>query len=566
MSKRWLIIFSILMVVVFSFALCSKIGTEKFDILVKNGKIVDGTGNPWFYGDVGIRGDKIVEIGNLAGKTADKTIDAKGLVISPGFIDMHTHCDSGLGRPSSNANLNYLTQGVTTVVTGNCGGGTFKIAETKAKLEKQGIGTNAVFLVGHGTIRRSVMGGEPRESTPEELKEMQSILRQALKEGAWGMSTGLQYIPGRYANTEEVVALTKVVSEFGGIYTSHQRSEEKYMVEATQETIRIGKETGAHVNTAHIKASGKSNWGKMKEAGRLINEARSQGIYMTVDMYPYKYAGAGSISGWFNIPNDMEPLAELRKKMRDRDLPDMEREKLREQYPDELARALSDPVKREKIKKLTAEGAPDKSNYAVQYGWDACSIVSAKKNTHLIGKIISDLAEEQKRDPFDVAADLFIEEKGDVLSSVGTMSEDDMEYAMKQDWLMFSSDGGASAIIKKTDKPRPGHPRAFGSQARVLRKYVREEKVLTLENAVKKMSSLPASFLKMRDRGLLVRGYKADIVIFDPETVRDNGTYADARQYSTGTEYVIVNGKISIENGEYNDALNGKALLLTENK
>jgi len=252
--------------------------------------------------------------------------------------------------------------------------------------------------------------------------------------------------------------------------------------------------------------------------------------------------------------------------MRDRDLPDMEGEKLREQYPDELARALSDPVKREKIKKLTAEGAPDKSNYAVLYGWDACSIVSAKKNTHLIGKIISDLAEEQKRDPFDVAADLFIEEKGDVLSSVGTMLEDDMEYAMKQDWQMFSSDGSASPIKKKTDRPRPGHPRAYGSFPRVLRKYVREEKVLTLENAVKKMSSLPASFLKMRDRGLLVRGYKADIAIFDPETVRDNATYSDSQQYSTGIEYVIVNGKISIENGEYNDALNGKVLLLTENK
>ena len=566
MSKRLLLIFFGLLIGLFSFlSLRSK--DVDFDILIKNGKIVNGTGNPWFYGDIGIKADTIVEIGNLAGKRAAKTIDAKDMVISPGFIDMHTHCDRGLGRVSSNANLNYLTQGVTTVVTGNCGGSvSLKVAETKAQWEEQGIGTNAVFLVGHGSIRRSVMGEEPREATPEEIEKMKEILLQAMEEGAWGMSTGLQYIPGRFATTDEVIALTKVVGEFGGIYTSHQRSEEKHMVEATAETIRIGKETGVHVNTAHIKASGKSNWGKMREAGRLINEARSQGIYATVDMYPYKYAGVGSISGWFNIPNDMQPLADLREKMRDRDLEDAERERLREQYADELAKALSDPVRREKIKKLTAEGAPDKSNFAVLYGWDACSIVFAKKNTHLVGKIISDIAEEQKRDPFDVAADLFIEEKGDVLSSVGTMSDDDMKYAMKQDWQMFSSDGSASPIKKETDKPEPGHPRAYGSFPRVLRKYVREEKLLTLENAVRKISSLPASLLHMKDRGLLLRGYKADIIIFDPETVRDNGTYSDSQQYSTGIEYVIVNGKISIENGEYNDALNGKVLLLTENR
>jgi len=567
MYKRWLIIFSALIVVVFSFTVCSQIEVGKFDILIKNGKIVDGTGNPWFYGDVGIRGDKIVEMGNLARKTADKIIDAKGLVVSPGFIDMHTHCDSDLGKPSSSANLNYLTQGVTTVVTGNCGDSiSLKVAATKAKWEDQGIGTNAVFLVGHGTIRKTVMGTELREATREEIEKMKSILHKAMEEGAWGMSTGLQSIPDRFATTEEIIVLTKVVGEFGGIFISHQRSEEKYMVEATQETIRIGRETGVHVNTAHIKAGGKSNWGKMKKASRLINEARSQGIYMTADLYPYDKAAVGSIEQNFNIPNDMEPLAELREKMRDRDRPEMERQQFREQYAEELVKALSDPVKREQIKKLTTEGAPDQSNFAVMYGWDSFSIVTARKNTHLIGKIISDLAEEQGRDPFDVAADLFIEEKDDVFTSVDTMSEGDMKHVMMQDWLMFSSDGLARPIKKKTDKPKPGHPRSFGSFPRALRKYVREEKVLTLENAVRKMSSLPASFLKMKNRGLLVKGFKADIVIFDPKTIRDNATYADSHQYSKGIEYVIINGKISIENGEYNGDLSGEVLLLTENQ
>jgi N-acyl-D-aspartate/D-glutamate deacylase len=564
MFKRWLFIFSAFLVLMSSIAVCKK-GTEEFDILVKHGRVFDGTGNPWFYGDIGIRGDTIVDIGDLGGMTAAKTIDAKGFDISPGFIDMHTHCDVGLGETTSNANLNYLSQGVTTVVTGNCGGSvSLNAAETKKEWEEQGIGTNAVILAGHGNIRRAVMGVEPRESTPDEVAKMKQILLQAMENGAWGMSTGLQYVPGRFATTEEIIELTKVVGEFGGIYTSHQRSEEKEMVEATAETIRIGLESGVRVNSAHIKAGGKSNWGKMKEAGRLINEARSQGIYITADMYPYEYAGVGSIAGWFNIPDDLEPLTELEKKMRDRDLDDKERETLRAQHVDELAKALQDPAKRAQIKKLTAEGSPHKSNFAVLYGWDSCSVVFAEKNTHLIGKIVSDIADEQKKDPFDVAADLFIEEKQNVLSSVDTMSEDDMKYAMSQDWQMFSSDGSAALIKNDGDKPVPGHPRDFGSFSRVIRKYVKEDRELTLGEAVRKMTSLPASFLQMKDRGLLLKGLKADIVMFNSDTVMDNATYADSEKYASGIEYVIVNGKISIENGEYNGNLHGKVLLLTE--
>jgi N-acyl-D-amino-acid deacylase len=232
---------------------------------------------------------------------------------------------------------------------------------------------------------------------------------------------------------------------------------------------------------------------------------------------------------------------------------------------DELAKALADKSKREQIRKSVLEGEPHRPSSVALAGWDSYLVTIAEKNAHLIGKILSDIAKEQKRDPFDLAADLVIDEP-DLYVACGVMSEDDMKYAMKQDWLMFSSDGDAFPILEETDVPRIGHPRAFSSQARVLRKYVREEKLLTLENAVKKMTSLPASFLQLKDRGLLMKGYKADIVVFDPATVRDNGTHSDARQYSTGTEYVIVNGKISIENGEYDGALHGKLLLLTENK
>jgi N-acyl-D-amino-acid deacylase len=570
MFKRWLIVISAMAITMFSLAGCK---SGEFDILVKNGKIIDGTGNPWFYGDIGIIGDTIAEIGDLSGRKADKTIDAKGLVVSPGFIDMHTHCDGGLGRADANANLNYLIQGTTTVVTGNCGDGTFKLAETKDKWEKQGIGTNAVHLVGFGTVRRSVMGVEPRDATSEELDKIKEIVRQAMKEGAWGMSTGLEYIPGRYAGTEEIIEVTKVVGEFGGVYASHQRNEFDRVPESTQETIRITEEAGVRGNVSHFKVCRKDYWGKMKETVKLINDARARGVYVVADMYPYHYASGGRIlpiarnAGWapFHLPKDMEPFAELRKKMRDRNLPDSEREKLRELYVDELAKALADKSKRKQIRKSVLEGEPHRPSAVALAGWDSYLVTVAEKNTHLIGKILSDIAKEQKRDPFDLAADLAIDEP-DLYVACGVMSEDDMKYAMKEDWLMFSSDGDAMPILKETDVPRIGHPRAFSSQARVLRKFVREENVLTLENAVKKMTSLPASFLQLKDRGLLMRGYKADIAIFDPDTVKDIATHSDARQYSTGTEYVIVNGKISIENGEYDGALNGKLLLLTENK
>ncbi len=539
MPRRRLTIFFAVLIVAISFAantnmvICSNSGEEKFDILIKNAKVVDGTGNSWFRGDIGISKDTIMAISHLEGKTADQIIDAKGMVVSPGFIDLHSHSDDSFDSPKSNANLSILTQGVTTVVTGNDGGGSFEIAETKAKWERLGIGTNAILLVPHGTVRRHVPGGEPRAVTEEELEKMKSIVRQAMDEGAWGMSTGLQYIPGRYADTEEVVALGKVVAEFGGVYNSHQRHEGKYMAEATQETIRISKETGLPGNVTHIKAGGKSSaWGLMKEAVRVINEARANGLSITADMYSYAEAGGGSLSTVFNIPADMEPLAKLKGKVRDRDLPDKDREKFRKQYSDELVEALSDPTKRERIRKLTAEGCPDCSNYVMMFYWDSLCITRSEKNTHLLGKTLAEAAEDRKReqvlnslfwsisppvDPFDVAADLYIEEKEDLYASGDWMSEDDIKYVMKEKWLMFASDGFGLPL----DARRPVHPRNYGNFPRVLRKYVREEKVIGLEDAVRKMSSLSASFLRLKDRGLLLEGYKADVVIFDAEKVED---------------------------------------------
>lgn len=381
------------------------------------------------------------------------------------------------------------------------------------------------------------------------------------------MSSGLEYVPGRFATTEEIIEVAKVVGEFGGVYSSHQRNEFDGVLEATQETIRIAEEAGVRGNSTHFKIARKNNWGVMEEAVQLINDARARGVEVGADMYPYHFASGGPIipvtsnAGWapFHLPNDMEPFAEIRQKLRDRSLPDSERQTLRDRYIDELAKALSDESKREQIRQSVLVGTPNRPSSVALAGWDSYLVVVANKNADLIGRILSDLAKEQNRDPFDIAADLVIDEP-DLYVACGVMSEEDMKLAMQQDWLMFSSDGDARPILKDSDAPTISHPRSFGSQARVLQRYVREQRVVTLENAIRKMTSLPARFLRMNDRGLLLSGYKADIVVFDPETTREHATHADARRYSEGTHYVLVDGKITIDDGEYNGSLHGKLL------
>ncbi|MFQ6109586.1 MAG: amidohydrolase family protein [Candidatus Aminicenantales bacterium] len=544
-----------------------------YDLLIVNGQIIDGSGNPAFYGDIGVSGDTITVVGDLSGKTASKIIEAEGLVVAPGFIDIHTHCDESLGRVGANINLNYLIQGTTTVVTGNCGSGTFQIDKIKSEWEKQGLGTNVVHLVGFGTVREKVMGQEAREASPDEVEKIKSIVRRAMEQGAWGMSTGLEYIPDRYASTEEIIEIVRVVGAYGGIYATHQRNEFDQVPEATRETIRISEETGVRAIISHLKVCRKNYWGKMEEVVKLINGARARGVHIVADMYPYHYASGGTIlpiernAGWapFLLPEDMEPFARLRKRLMDPSLSDSERERIKRQYVAELAKSLGDDKKREEIRKSVLVGKPHRPSSVALAGWDSYLVLVARENTHLIGKILSDIAQEEEKDPFDVAAHLAINEP-DLYVACGVMSEEDMKLAIKQEWLMFSSDGSAFPIVKESDPSRVGHPRAFGSQARVLRKFVREEKILTMERAIRKMTFLPASFLRIKDRGALRKGYKADIVVFDPEEVRDNSTPSDARRYSSGIECVIVNGKVCIEGGKYNGVLNGKLLRFRENR
>ncbi len=543
-----------------------------FDILITGGKIINGTGNPWFLADVGIRGDVVTAIGDLSGKTAARTIDAEGLVVSPGFIDVHAHVAEAFNSADGKAILNYLIQGVTTVVSGNDGAGTDKIAATKEKWDSEGIGTNAVMLAGFIDIRKEVMGADFRRSaTAGELDIIKSRFRQAMEEGAWGITTSLEvdrvfYLPedgefNTWITTEEIIEVTKVVAEYGGVYKSHIRDEASKILDAVNEVIRIGEETGAAVNITHLKPVGGDNWGKMKEIVRAIDAARARGVMVTADKHPWLQGSPiGPIAGLVDVPEGMGRLSELSQAVRSGDMSFEELEPLREEFYQELGRALQDPARHKRLRESTYEKRPVGPSPVAMWGWHEFRIKKTKKNPDFAEMTIAQLADARGVDGFEVLAELVLDEP-DMLFASTSMSPEDMRLALAQDWLMISSDGIGFPILEESDRAVSGHPRPFASQAIMLRKFVREEKILTLSDAIRKMSSLPAQYLGMTDRGLLLAGYKADIVVFDPETVRDNSTYDDVNHYATGIEYVLVNGKISIDAGEFHGALNGKVLL-----
>ncbi len=551
-------IFALLALISAAFFACRSASVEPtFDIVIKGAKVIDGSGNPWFYGDIGIKGDTILAIGDLAGKAAARIIDAGGMAVTPGFIDMHSHCDWGLGRPETRANLNYVIQGVTTVVTGNCGQSPLAIAETAAQWDKNGIGTNAAILLGLGQVREAVMGNEMRAPTPTEMTRMKAMVETAMGEGAFGVSTGLQYIPGRYTTTEELIEVAGAAAPFGGMYSTHMRSEEEKLIPAVEEAIRISEKTGLRLNISHLKSSARPNWGRLKEAVRLVAEARSRGTEVTADIYAYNKSATSSLEEIFNIPGDLEPLAGIAKKIASPDTTSAERQDLDGRYAAELARALADPVSREKIRKLTETGVSDKTNWVAKGGWENFTIMFSRTKPAFVGRMFCDLAVELKRSEFDIAADLYVAEGRDFLITLSTMSEDDVRLGLSQPWTMISSDG---LCMDPASKERV-HPRNYAAFTRVLSEYVRGNGLLDLENAVRKMTSLPAQTLRLKDRGMIREGAKADLVIFDPAKVKDQATFLEPRQYSTGIEFVLINGRLSVENGVANGALNGRTIL-----
>jgi N-acyl-D-amino-acid deacylase len=533
-------------------------GYEKlFDILVKNGFIVDGSGNPWFRADVAIEDGKINKIGRISTSKADEVIDAGGLMVSPGFIDMHSHSDFFLlVNPRSESKIR---QGVTTEVIGNCG---FSMApiyrksvdfvkkelgvlaneitwdwstfeEYRAKLLKQGISVNVAPLIGHGILRGNVMGYENREPTKDELDEMEALLAESMGAGAFGMSTGLIYTPGSYAKTEELIELTKVVSKYGGMYASHIRNESDRLLEAVKEAISIGEATGVPVEISHMKSAGRNNWGRIKEALNIAEAARDRGVEVTCDFYPYTAGSTGL----------------------DACLPPWAHEGGRE----EMFKRLQDEVTRKKIKDDIEKGVEGWENLIKNAGWDNVVIAYCEKNKQYEGLSISEIAKKQEADLFDAAFNLLLEEEGVVDIVLHEMWDEDMKAVMKHPLSMVGTDGAGYSPYGPLARGKP-HPRNYGTFPRILGRYVREEKILMLQDAIRKMTSLPAEKLELFDRGLIREGFWADIVIFNPLKVTDKATFTNPHQYPEGIEYVIVNGQKVIDKKEHTGKLPGKVL------
>jgi len=528
-----------------------------FDVVIIKGHIVDGTGSPWYSGDIGIRDGRIAAIGNLSESGRKRTIDAGGKVVAPGFIDMLGQSEMTIlvdpRLPSK------IFQGITTEVTGEGGSiaplndaiieadrpgyehykinpdwRTFR--QYFARLEKQGMGINLASYAGATQVRRMVLGDADVQPTAEQLEKMKALVRDAMHEGAVGVSTSLEYAPAPYAKTEEIIALASEAAKFGGIYATHMRSESDNVLASIDESLRIGREAHIPVEIWHIKVGGKHNWGRMPEVVAKINQARAQGADISANTYAYP--------AWFNsmsafIPPWAHDGGDLK-----------------------LIERLTDPATRARIRKDMETPSKDWDNE-----WDEISgpqdvmigVVQSPALKKFQGKRLSDVAQAWNKDPMDALFDLLIGDKAFTSCAVFGMSEPDVALALQQPWVSVDNDSPGTSPDGILGEEHP-HPRAYGTFPRILRKYVREEKKLTLEDAIRKFSALPAQRMRFADRGVLKQGMWADVVIFDPETVRDLATFDDPNQLSQGMEFVLVNGVPVIENGKMTGALPGKVL------
>jgi N-acyl-D-amino-acid deacylase len=495
---------------------------QHLDLLLAGGQVVDGSGSAPRTEDVGIRGDRIVFLGNVSKEkvTPARTLDVRGLIVCPGFIDPHTHTIGDLSSPKLNGNVNYLMQGVTTVVAGNDGGGSPHVAKILDLWQRQGIGTNALLLVGHGAVRGEVIGNGDVRPTPEQLESMKALVRSAMQEGAFGMSTGLFYVPGSFAKTEEVIELSKVVAAMGGYYDSHMRDEDSYsigLLGSVAETIRIGREAKIPVHISHIKALGPQVWGQSVDAIRMIEKAQAEGVGVTADQYPYTASGSSLVASL------LPPWAQAGK-------------------PEEVLARLSDAAVRPRLLKEMEE------NLMRRGGADSLLFTSSEA-PELLGKRLSDVAKEKNLPPVEAALAIMRERKLEGLDLASfNMNEDDVIRFMKRPWVMTGSDGSH------------GHPRMFGTFPRKLRVYVYQKKIITLPFMVHASSGFTARTIRIPERGLLRAGYFADVIAFDPDTVADRSTYEHPNELAIGMKYVIVNGKLAVEDGKYNGALAGRPL------
>jgi N-acyl-D-amino-acid deacylase len=529
-----------------------------FDLVLEHGRIVDGTGSPWYSGDVGIRDGRIAAIGNLSGAPARRRIDVAGKVVAPGFIDMLGQSElTILVEPRLPSKI---YQGITTEITGE--GGSIaplsdKLVEEDRlgyehmgitadwrslddyfrRLERQGMGINLATFVGATQVRRLVLGQENRAPSPAELDRMKSLVREAMEQGAVGLSTSLQYAPAPYATTEELIALAAESARLGGLYATHMRSESEAEMAAIDEAIRIAREAGTAVEIWHLKAAGKRNWGRMPDIVRRIEEARNSGVDVTADTYAYP--------AWFNSFSAFVPPW------------------AHEGGDDKMIARLKDPATRARIRKELESTAPAAwDNEWQEIPGPEAVLLSVFQNPDLVplqGKTLADVAKMRGKDPIETLFDLLIEDRGYTSVAVFGMSEPDVLLALKQPWVSVCNDSQGTSPEGRLGREHP-HPRAYGTFPRILRKYVREDGQLTLPEAIRKFTALPAQRMHLADRGVLKAGLWADLVVFDPATIKDLATFESPNQLSQGMEYVLVNGVPVIDGGKMTGALPGKVL------
>ena len=495
-----------------------------YDVIVRGGRVLDGTGNPWYRADVGIQGGRIAAVSRLEGAPARVVLDATDLYVAPGFIDVHSHAAEGLDEPQLRQARPLLAQGLTTVVLNPDGGGPWPLSEQRATYEKQGIGVNAALLVGHGTVREMVLGMADRAPTASELEKMKSLVRDGVAAGAFGLSSGLYYAPGSYAATGEVVALAREVAP-SGVYTSHIRDEGDYtvgLVGAVDEVIAIAEGAGVAGVVTHFKALGPENWGKSVPACIHIERARERGVQVWVDQYPYDASGTSIVGAL--VPRWAEAGGRL-----------------------ELARRLRDPIDRKRLRDDML------ANLKRRGGASKLVISRFVEDPSLEGRSLEDVAGERKVEPVDLALALLESGSAGLISF--NMSELDIENIMKKDYTMTSTDGGLVPL--GSGKP---HPRAYGAFSRKIERYVVDREVIGLAHAIRSMTSLPATVFGFSDRGVIREGAWADVVVFDLARVRERATYAEPHQFSEGVVYSLVNGKVAVRGGEFTGALAGQVL------
>lgn len=537
----------------------------RYDLLIKNGRVFDGSGNPWFPADIAVQSGRIVAVGALTGADAVRVIDATGKYVSPGFIDIHSHADDGSGPrggfrdadPIRRSAPNLVSQGITTVVVNQDGRSPWPVADQRALLEKNGIGPNAMLLVGHGTVRRSVMGDDvKRPARPDEITRMRALVKQALQEGAVGLSAGLEYEPGRWSTTDEVVELARELPAFNGVYISHERSEgtdpmwfvpsqdgatpPPTLLDAVRETIEIGEKSGARVVASHLKAKGEHYWGSSAAAVTLIQRARDRGVDVWADQYPYPTSGTdGStvlIPAWATRPPGAGP-----------NQPPTNR-------ADVLKRVLGDPPSAKLVRS-------DIAHEIRRRGGAENITVYEYTDKSLYGKSLADIARLWKLDPIETAIKIQLEgireRNGGARMRGFSMAEIDMETIARQPWVATSTDGG---IAMPADGPQT-HARFYGSFTRKIRHYALDRGAISLEHAIRSSTSLPARIMNLKDRGQIREGFAADLVVFDLATIRDKATFFEPHQHSEGIDYVFINGTAMVDSGKLTHSRPGQILV-----